>query len=91
MFGVKLILTFVNCKHKRLLGSWEFNLECKQSYYYLSSNKSQKNNLCLSLTNVASVGSVFNGTRKVMVLSLPETIKEKIDVSNEGPSSGVSD
>ena len=28
-------------------------------------------------TNVASVGSVFNDTRKVEVLSLPETIKEK--------------
>ena len=27
-------------------------------------------------TNVASVGSVFNDTRKVKVLSLPETIKE---------------
>ena len=26
---------------------------------------------------VASVGSVFNDTRKVKVLSLPETIKEK--------------
>ena len=28
-------------------------------------------------TNVASVGSVFNDTRKIKVLSLPETIKEK--------------
>ena len=28
-------------------------------------------------TNVACVGSVFNGKRKVEVLSLPETIKEK--------------
>ena len=28
-------------------------------------------------TNVASVGSVFNDMRKVKVLSLPETIKEK--------------
>ena len=28
-------------------------------------------------TNVASVGSVFNDTRKVKVLSLPETIREK--------------
>ena len=28
-------------------------------------------------TNVASVGSVFNDTRKVKALSLPETIKEK--------------
>ena len=45
--------------------------------------------LKLSRTNVASVGSVFNNTRKVKVLSLPETIKEKIDVSSEGPSSGV--
>ena len=33
--------------------------------------------LALSRTNVASVGSVFNDTRKVKVLSLPETIKEK--------------
>ena len=31
----------------------------------------------LSRTNVASVGSVFNDTRKIKVLSLPETIKEK--------------
>ena len=31
----------------------------------------------ISQTNVASVGSVFNDTRKVKVLSLPETIKEK--------------
>ena len=30
-----------------------------------------------SRTNVASVGSVFNDTRKVKVFSLPETIKEK--------------
>ena len=30
-----------------------------------------------SRTNVASVGSVSNDTRKVKVLSLPETIKEK--------------
>ena len=29
-----------------------------------------------SRTNVASVGSVFNDTRKVKVLSLPETIKQ---------------
>ena len=29
-------------------------------------------------------------SRKVKVLSLPETIQEKIDVSSEGPSSGVS-
>ena len=28
-------------------------------------------------TYVASVGSIFNDTRKVKVLSLPETIKEK--------------
>ena len=31
----------------------------------------------MSRTNVSSVGSVFNDTRKVKVLSLPETIKEK--------------
>ena len=31
----------------------------------------------ISRTNVASVGSVLNDTRKVKVLSLPETIKEK--------------
>ena len=35
------------------------------------------NILIVSRTNVASVGSVFNDTRKVQVLSLPETIKEK--------------
>ena len=31
----------------------------------------------ISRTNIASVGSVFNDTRKVEVHSLPETIKEK--------------
>ena len=31
----------------------------------------------ISRTNVASVGNAFNYTRKVKVLSLPETIKEK--------------
>ena len=31
----------------------------------------------ISRTNVASVGSVFNDTRKIKVLSLPETIKKK--------------
>ena len=33
--------------------------------------------VAISRTNVASVGSVFSDTRKVKVLSLPETIKEK--------------
>ena len=44
-------------------------------------------------TNVASVGSVFNDTRKVKVLSLPKTIKEKsmfrakaLLTPDEGPS-----
>ena len=32
--------------------------------------------LIISQTNVASVGSVFNDTRKIKVLSLPETIKQ---------------
>ena len=31
-----------------------------------------------------------HNTRKVKVISLPETIREKIDVSSEGTSSGVS-
>ena len=31
----------------------------------------------MSQTNVASLGNVFNDMRKVEVLSLPETIKEK--------------
>ena len=35
------------------------------------------NRIFLSRTNVASVGSIFNDTRKVKVLSLPETMKEK--------------
>ena len=34
------------------------------------------NLVVISRTNVASVGSVFNDTRKVKVLSLPETIKQ---------------
>ena len=44
--------------------------------------------MCLiSQTNVASVGSVFNDTRKVKVLSLTETIKEKSTFnSSKGPS-----
>ena len=33
--------------------------------------------MTITKTNVANVGSVFNDTRKVKVLSLPETIKEK--------------
>ena len=33
---------------------------------------------------------IIETTRKVKVISLPETIKEKIDVSSEGPSLGVS-
>ena len=33
--------------------------------------------MIISRTNVASVGGMFNDTRKVKVLSLPETIKEK--------------
>ena len=36
-----------------------------------------KDNGSKSRTNLASVGSVFNDTRKVKVLSLPETMKEK--------------
>ena len=36
----------------------------------------------ISRTNVASVGSVFNDTRKVKVPSLPETIKEKSTFRN---------
>ena len=46
----------------------------------------------VSRTNVASVGSVFKDTRKVKVLSLPETIKEKSmfragrPTPDEGPS-----
>ena len=47
--------------------------------------------MIISRTNVASVGSVFNDTRKVKVLSLPETIKEKSTfrakaLRREGPS-----
>ena len=41
--------------------------------------------MLISRTNVASVGSVFNETRKVKVFS-----KGKIDVLSKGPSSGVS-
>ena len=38
----------------------------------------EKRLICaISRTNVASVGSVFHDTRKVKVLSLPETIKKK--------------
>ena len=36
-----------------------------------------KDNGSKSRTNLASVGSVLNDTRKVKVLSLPETINEK--------------
>ena len=61
------------------------NLEYIRCQYIRS-----KGSTFLSRTNVASVGRVFNNTRKVKVISLPETIKEKIDISSEGPSSGVS-
>ena len=41
----------------------------------------------MSRTNVARrVGSVLNDTRKVKVLSLPETTKEKVLTPDEGPS-----
>ena len=40
----------------------------------------------ISRTNAASVGSVFNDTRKLKVLLLPETIKEKLLTPDEGPS-----
>ena len=44
----------------------------------LSSYRSPKEGVnLLTRTNVSSLGSVFNDTRKVKVLSLPETIKEK--------------
>ena len=49
--------------------------------------------ILITRTNVASVGSVFNDTRKVKVVSLPETIKEKstfrpkaLRRADEGPS-----
>ena len=41
--------------------------------------------MIISRTNVASVGSVFNGTRKVKVLLLPETIKEKSTFRAKSP------
>ena len=51
------------------------------SVYIINSTKVTPNKECILLTifriNVASVGSVFNDTRKVKVLSLPETIKQK--------------
>ena len=59
-------------------------------FIHLSSARLSSFEIKLFQTNVASVGSVFNNTRKVKVLSLPETIQEKIDVSSEGLSSGVS-
>ena len=40
----------------------------------------------MSRTDVASVGNVLNDTRKVKVLSLPETTKEKVLTPDEGPS-----
>ena len=43
------------------------------------------NSVLISRTNVASVGSVFNDTRKVKVLSLPETIKEKLTFRAKAP------
>ena len=48
--------------------------QVSQSFYqYISGWTWAEQN---SQTNLASVGSVFNDTRKVKVLSLPETIKE---------------
>ena len=41
-------------------------------------------------TNVASVGSVFNDTRKIKVLSLPETIKENRRFERPTPDEGPS-
>ena len=42
------------------------------------------------LSHQIVIMDILYSTRKVKVLSLPETIQEKIDVSSEGPSSGVS-
>ena len=43
--------------------------------------------MIISRTNAASVGSVFNDTRKLKVLLLSEkTIKEKLLTPDEGPS-----
>ena len=49
-------------------------MESKQAYEGIV----EQHNTCerISRTNVASVSSVFNDTRKVRVLSLPETIKK---------------
>ena len=45
---------------------------------HTNTKKIAKTYVILSSTNVASVGNVFNNTRKVKVLSLPETIREKL-------------
>ena len=51
-----------------LIRLWQHTHVYYQEFYYI---------YLISLTNVAGVGSVFNDTRKVKVLSLPEMIKEK--------------
>jgi hypothetical protein len=47
------------------------------------------NYMILSWTVCASVGSANNNKLSLVGMQLPEQYKEKFDVSNEGPSSGV--
>ena len=62
------------------------NKELNEMYLYFSmylgimycmSTANRAVNVSISRTNGASVGTAFKGTRKLKVLSLPETTKEK--------------
>ena len=73
------MIEFYTCKMRRLnqlLDSISFNATSPLIFDWASR---------IFRTNLVSVGSVFNDTRKVKVLSLPETIKEKSTFRDEGP------
>ena len=67
---VRMVLTDINFKPATILN-------VNKTTIWKSIQDVTKKVMELFRTNVASVGSVFNDTRKVKVLSLPETMKEK--------------
>ena len=63
---------------KKMVTSWSFRRQKKKMEEdRLILLRRLKKPLIISRSNVASVGSAFKSTRKVKVLSLPKTIKEK--------------
>ena len=69
------VYIFLNCR----LAGFFCTVERRNIFDLIAQDNHPTNFSCINVsrTNIASVGSVFNYTRKVKVLSLPETIKEK--------------